>query len=147
MKGSYKKFDQQLHKENDAIAKKLTSKLVKKLFNLDSFENTDKYGVDLWLLRNNEIIAYAESEIKLVWNTASFPYPSVQFPERKGKFAKLDKPTLFVMINGLKNRALTVWSKDLITSPLVEVPNKYKAENELFYQVSLNLVKFYDIIG
>lgn len=146
MKGSYKKFDKKLHQENDAIAKRLTVDLVKKAFGLDSHQNTDQYGVDLWLIRNGQVIAYAESEIKLVWNTHNFPYQSVQFPERKGKFTNLDKPTLFVMINGLKNRALTVWSKDLKTSPLVEVPNKYKAENELFYQVPLNLVTFYDII-
>lgn len=146
MKGAYKKFDQQLYKENDMIAKKLTPKIIKNAFGLDSHENTYKYGVDFWLIRNSEIIAYAETEIKLVWNTTNFPYSSVQFPERKKKFTELDKPTLFVMINSPKNRALTVWSKDLVQCPLVEVSNKYKIEKELFYQVPLNLVTFHDII-
>jgi hypothetical protein len=145
MKGAYKKFDKKLFKENDKIAKQLTIKLIKSVFDLNAVENLDEYGVDLCIVMENEVVAYVESEIKMVWDTVNFPYKTVQFPERKAKFARLEKPTLFCMINGLKNRAITVWDMDLLASPLIEVPNRYNPTGELFYQVPLEKVKFYNI--
>lgn len=145
MKGAYKKFDKNLYAQNDAIARKISKQFIEKKLNLTAMDNPDSFGVDLYLVRNGSVIAYAETEVKNVWNSYDFPYGTVQFPERKGKFVDLDKPTLFCMINNQKTRLLYVWSKDLKSSPLVHVPNKYTAEGELFYQVPIQKVSFYDI--
>ena len=145
MKGTYKRFDKKLFEENDKIARDLSKKVIEQLYQLRCLENPDKYDVDLWMIREDRVIAYAECEIKKVWLGVGFPWSSVQFPERKAKYARLDKPTLFCMINNMKNRAALVWSKDLLTSPLVEVSNKYNSEGELFYQVPLSKVLFHDI--
>ncbi len=147
MKGAYKKFDKSLYQKNDQDAKDLT---IKRLTNewkgqgVSFLENPDRYGVDLWMMRNQEIIAYVECEIKMVWKTYDFPYNTIQFPERKAKFANLGKPTLFCMINDSRDRMLTIWGKDLITSPIKEVPNKYKKTGELFFQVPKSKAVFYE---
>ena len=148
MKGAYKQFDKKLHAANDEIAKKLSKKVLEKDFaalGITILENPDQYGVDMYLVKNEKIIGYVECEIKLVWQSLVFPYDSIQFPERKTKFAVLDRPTIFCMLNSMRNRMLCVGSKDLLSSPLVEVPNKYKGEKELFYQVPLKCARFYEV--
>ena len=86
-----------------------------------------------------------ETEVKRVWKNKDFEYDSVQFPERKAKFAKLEVPTLFVMFNEKLSAYLVVKDKDLLKSPCVEVPNRYCYKGEYFYQVPLKKVKFNEI--
>lgn len=112
-----------------------------------SFDNQDKYGVDLLTYRCREHVGYCEVETKAVWKGYAWPnaWESVQWPAGKKKFAELDKPTLFFMINALHNRALYTTGEQLVASPIVEVPNKYTKKGELFYQVPITEVTFVDV--
>jgi len=46
------------------------------------------------------------------------------------------------MFNAYKTQALIVDGVDLASAPITEVPNKYLAKNEQFYQISLDKVTF-----
>ncbi len=142
-----KRFDPELYKQNDELAKQNLFKLLEPRDDIHAGVNPKKRGVDVIVSNpdTNETLFYIECEIKRVWNTDKFPYDSVQFPERKAKYAKLDKPTLFVMFNHDQSKYLVVKSTDLLASPLLEVPNKYMFKGELFFQVPLDKVKFNDI--
>lgn len=139
-----KRFDINLYEQNDKLAKESAIKLLdKRKYKIE--ENPKKRGVDLLVYNKGEHIFNIECEIKRVWTGKDFPYESVQFPERKEKFAKLDKPTLFIMFNKDQSAFLAVDSRDLVKSPKVEVPNKYVYSGELFFQVPLKKVSFNDV--
>lgn len=142
----YKRFDKALFEEND---KKCRTR-VKELLQLGGFAGVDNIkirGVDLLLYKDGVHIGYVEVERKAVWKGPDFKYDNVQFPERKAKYAKLDKPTTFVMFNEDYSNFLVVKHTDLLSSPCVEVPNKYMYKGEQFFQVPIDKVKFNDIVG
>lgn len=138
-----KRFDRELYDANDKLAKE---KLRVLLSNFDIRENPKKRDVDILVYdKAGNHVANIETEIKRVWKGPKFEYANVQFPERKAKYAKLDKPTLFVMFNEDQSAFLVVKNTDLLSSPCVEVPNKYVYKGELFFQVPLDKVTFNDI--
>lgn len=140
-----KRFDKELYERNDKIAKEAVLNLLDST-ELHVIENTKKTQVDLLAYNSEDHVFNIECEIKRVWKDKNFQYDSVQFPERKAKYANLDKPTLFVMFNNDLTSYLVVKSEDLISSPCVEVPNKYMYKGEKFFQVPLDKVYFNDII-
>lgn len=148
MMSVYKKFDKKLHAENDKIARNVVKSFFNNRFSKDGvtiIDNPNKYGVDLWMMRNGNIIANLEAEVKIVWKGHRFPFPNIQFPTRKKKFAGLGKPTMYCMLNEDKSRLLTVWDKYFTDDKIVEVPNKYVPQGEMFYQIPLDKAVFYDI--
>jgi hypothetical protein len=104
----------------------------------------DRYAVDLIVDTGSETF-YCEVEIKKVWQGAVFKYDTLQIPERKSKFAKLDKPAYFMVFNDEKTHAFVCPSSILLSSPVVEVPNKYVYKGELFFQVPINLISLVEI--
>lgn len=138
-----KRFDRQLYEANDKLAKENVLKLFNKMRKkYDVVDNPKKRGVDLFVERHGEHTFNIECEIKRVWKDQKFPYDSIQFPQRKKKFAELDKPTLFVMFNNDQSAFVAVTSNDLLSSPLAEVPNKYVYKGEMFFQVPLEKAVF-----
>lgn len=134
-----KKFDIGLYNANDNLARES----VKKLFDGSGLEvrnNAKKTDVDLQVYKDNVHLFNIECEIKRVWTQKDFPYESVQFPSRKEKYAKLDKPTYFIMFNNDQSSYLVVKGSDLLASPQKEVPNRYVYKGEVFFQVNLNNV-------
>ncbi len=86
-------------------------------------------------------MAYAEVEVKLVWNTLDWrKFPNVQFPGRKGHFATTELPTFMVMFNSAGSNALTVSATDMASSPIVYRSTR-RGEDRL-YQVPLQKVVF-----
>jgi hypothetical protein len=141
-----KRFDTNLYSQNDSVARAK----IKELFEGSDYkivDNAKKTGVDLFVYKNGTHILNIECEIKRVWKTKDFPYESVQIPERKNKYFKLDKPTIFVMFNDDQSAYLAIKGKDLESSPLKEVPNKYVWKGELFFQVPLDKVTLNDILS
>jgi hypothetical protein len=140
-----KRFDPNLHKENDKLARKAVKALMK-----DSGykikDNPKVRDVDMLVYKDKNHIFNIECEIKRVWKGQTFPYGNVQFPERKAKYAKLDKPTIFVMFNDDQSAFIALHGKDLILSPKAMVPNKYVLAGEIFYQVPLDKVSENDIL-
>lgn len=139
-----KRFDPELYRINDKLAKENTIKIVdKRKFKV--VENPNTRGVDLLVYKRGIYLLNIECEIKKIWVGKKFPYDNVQFPERKEKFALLDKPTIFVMFNADQSAYLVVRDKDLLSSPKKEIPNKYVYSGEMFFQVPLDKVVFNDI--
>lgn len=139
-----KRFDRDLYEKYDQLAKeKVFEAIDKRKFKLE--ENPKKRGVDLLVFNKGEHILNIETEIKRVWKGKEFKYDTVQIPERKNKFAILDIPTIYVMFNNDQSEYLVIKDKDLLKSPLVEVPNRYVFKEEYFYQVPLKKVVFNDI--
>lgn len=141
-----KLFDRDLYEKYDALAKdKILSLIDKRVYKV--VENPKKRGVDLLVYsrKDDKHLFNIETEVKRVWKTKTFEYDSVQFPERKKKFAKLEVPTLFVMFSEDTKNYLVVKDKDLLKSPCIEVPNRYCYKGEYFYQVPLKKVSFDNI--
>lgn len=146
MSGLRKRFDPSLYAANDELAKNKLFELVKDIKEIQAEPNVKKRDVDVIVRdpKTNEVLFYIELEIKRVWN-GPFKYNNVQFPQRKEKYAKLDKPTLFVMFNHDQSEYLIVRSDDFLASPCVEVPNKYMYKGEFFYQIPIDKVRFNDV--
>lgn len=141
-----KRFDPQLHKENDSLARKA----IKSLLRGSGYkvkDNPKVREVDMLLYKNDKHIGYIEAEIKRVWRGDKFPYENVQFPERKEKYAKLEKPTIFVMFNEDQSHFLALHGKTMLNSPKAEVPNKYVRSGEMFFQILLDEVSINDLIS
>ena len=100
-------------------------------------EHPDRYAQDLIATREDESIC-VECEVKVVWSGQTFPYDTVQLPQRKAKFFNV--PTLFYIWNKELTDAMTFRSEDIIDLTPVEVPNKYVYKGEYFYQIPMELV-------
>lgn len=140
-----KRFDPVLHSQNDPTAREK----IKAIFDGSEYkvvDNSKKMGVDLFLYKDGKHLLNIEAEKKLVWKTAKFPYESVQIPERKSKYFKLDKPTIFVVINADQSSYLVIKGEDLQNSPLKEVPNRYVWKGEQFFQVPMSKVSFDNLL-
>jgi len=140
-----KRFDPALYAENDEIARTFVKNILKGS-GFQAMDNPKKRGVDLLIYKDSVHIANIECEIKRVWKTTEFPYESIQIPERKEKYTGLDKPTIFVMLNGDQTQYLAIKDKTLLASPKKEVPNKYVYQGEFFFQVSKDQVTFNDLL-
>lgn len=142
-----KRFDKELHATYDTAARKFAMKLFKSLDPFTITENPKKTGVDFLLHKDGEHVAYLEVEIKRVWEGVDFKYEDVQFPERKWKYCKLDKPTVFMMINGNCTHYLCLDGDTMINSPIEMVRNRYIGYGEQFFKVPLKKVAFDDIMA
>lgn len=143
-----KRFDKELYDQCDSKAKSKAIRLVRRVKGFKARENEKKRGVDLIVSENGEDSFYIETEIKKrKWKGDKFPFPDINFPERKRKFAELDKPTLFIMFNEDLSSYLVVTSKDLLESEVKEVPNKYVFKGEKFFKVPTKKVYFNDLKG
>lgn len=145
MTDARKRFDPQLYAENDGIAKEFVKNLLKGTA-YQAIDNVKKRGVDLLIYKDSVHICNIECEIKRVWKESKFPYESVQIPARKEKYAILDKPTIFVMLNNTQSDYLAFTNKEMLASPKVEVPNKYVYKGEFFFQIDKNNVVFNDVL-
>jgi hypothetical protein len=132
--GVKKRFDRNLYKLYDELAKDATRLYNKKLGKSVS-DNTNRYRQDL--VCDDYLL---ECEVKLVWEGDEFPYENVQLPQRKQKF--FDSPTQFYIWNKSLTRAATFWSEEIKDLSPVEVPNKYVYKGEYFFQIPLDRVTF-----
>ena len=144
-----KLFDRELYEKYDSLAKNAVKNLFKDVSSLtghdfDIQENVKKRGVDLLAYAFGNHIFNIETEVKRVWK-GEFEYDSVQFPERKQKFAELDKPTLFIMFSEDLSQYLVVNNTDLLNAPKAMVRNRYVSYGENFFQVPLDKVIFNDL--
>jgi hypothetical protein len=128
-----KKFDQQLHDDNDAPAKEAVANWIKARFEVEVEENT-KYEVDLILRKNGVVIGYAEVEVRH-WGYRYCPHHTIHVAKRKEKLLNSNLMTLFFAVTGDLSSAYWCQSDTVLRSPLVEVKNKYVSEQEYFYDV------------
>lgn len=139
-----KKFDKSLYDKYDAAAKTKLAEIFKGL-QWQVKVSPKKMDVDFEVYKDGELVGYLETEVKLNWNTAPFPYSDVQWPERKWKYCSLGKPTIFMMFNHDLSEYLTAMGTDLLSSKLEMVRNKYIPYGENFFKVPTTKVIFNDI--
>ena len=132
-----KKFNKDLFEKYDRLARAATTEyLTTRGYKVTP--HPDKYAQDL-LAVDDEHQFCVECEVKMVWKGDTFPFDSVQLPERKKKF--LNSLTQFFIWNEGLTKAVSFWSDDVRTLEPVEVPNKYISKGEYFYQVPLDMVE------
>lgn len=132
-----KKFDRTLHKEHDKKARMRTMEFMQ-IKGYEVWENPNEYGQDL-IAEGSKGKFFVECEVKTVWRGDTFPFDSLQLPERKSKF--FTKPTLFFIWNNELSCAMMFKSDHVKDLHPVEVPNKYVSSGELFYQIPLDRTK------
>ena len=138
-----KRFDKDLHDQNDTLARAAGKKYWGS-FGYKVHDNPDRYGADLIVNTGWEEF-YSEVEIKRVWSGPLFQYDTLQIPERKKKFADLDRPCVFVVMNKEQTHAFVCDRETLLASPVVEVPNKYVYSGEMFFQVPISKLLFVEL--
>ena len=146
MADSRKRFDPKLYEENDAIAKDFAKNILKGT-EFQVIPNIKKRGVDFLVYKDSIHICNLEVEIKRSgWKDKDFPYTDVNFPKRKEKFAILEQPTIFMMLNADQTAYLTVLGEEILRSPCVDVPNRFVYVGEKFYKVPIAKVLFNDLL-
>lgn len=145
MTGAHKRFDPKLYEENDAIAKDFVKNLLKGT-EFQAIDNIKKRGVDMLAYKDSLHICNLEVEIKRIWKDKDFPYSNVQIPVRKEKYAVLEKPTIFVMLNNTQSDYLAFTNTVMLAAPKAEVPNKFVFKGEYFYQIPKDQVVFNDLL-
>lgn len=105
-------------------------------------QNPKRYEVDLLIYKDGEHLFNVEAEVKSHWGAGAFQYSDVQICERKQKYALLDKPTYYFMFNRDLTQYLVIKDKDLLKSPLKEVPNRRHWSGEYFFKVPVSKVVF-----
>jgi hypothetical protein len=134
-----KRFSKSLHSENDTPARAAAMRYWKAL-GYNVYENANNHIPDLTIETENARF-YSEVEVKRIWKGETFQYDTLQIPERKRKYTGLDLPCTFMVFNNEQTHVFLCESSTLVTSPIVEVPNKFVPEGELFFQVPIKCVK------
>ena len=138
-----KYFDRDQFARHDAHAKEVARQFWINL-GYDCIENPDEYGVDL-LVEGKGRKFGCEVEVKTGWHGPEFNYPTLHIPFRKKKFTK-EKVTFFVL-NNARSHAAVVSRNDVVTSPVVTVPNKFVPAGDLFYDVNVQDAKIIDLLA
>ena len=110
----------------------------------DCIENRDEYGVDL-LVEDKVRKFGSEVEVKTRWHGPEFNFPTLHIPFRKKKFTE-EKVTFFVL-NNARSHAAVVGRNDVVTSPVVTVPNKFVPAGDLFYDVNVQDAKIINLLA
>lgn len=124
-----KPFSQELHDQNDKIAKDAVLAFMRNTWNLDCGEG-DKYGVDLEVYRHGLIEGYVEAERRHNW-VDNWPYKTAHVPARKEKLFTFYPTILFAVRQDCK-QALYAKAKDILSSPVIKLDNKYMAAEPFF---------------
>lgn len=140
-----KKFDKDLHSKYDSLARGKAQEVFSSLAPFTIKESEKKTAVDFEIYKDGVHVGYLEVEVKKTWDGPDFKYADVQFPERKWKYARLDKPTIFMMFNADLSCYLNVTGEVLLKSKLEMVRNKYIKYGENFFKVPVEKVIFNNV--
>ncbi len=125
---NYKKFDRELYKQYDQIAKEIAKKLFSEMHGVQLIEPDNRYSVDL-VGPNGEKV---EVEVKTQWKSLDYPFSDIRIAQRKHKV--LAPGTVFIVVNG-PGTALVVIPAECLTD-IVMVKNRYsEGEPEPFYSI------------
>jgi hypothetical protein len=124
-----KPFSTELFELNDPAKLKVLVHLGSKWY-----VNPARYEVDL-----TNGTEYAEVEVKQHWRSGPpFPYPTINLPERKGKYLHHGEALKFWVLSADTSHAMVIPATLVLESPLNIVPNKYVRYGERFYQVDVS---------
>ena len=120
----YKPFSRKLFKENDAICR-AKIKAILKSTRYEIKDNINTKGVDLLVFVGGIHICNIECEKKTAFKGTLLSFDDVNLPYRKTKYAKLEKPTIFVILNEDLTSYIVITQDKVLLSPIAEVHNKF----------------------
>lgn len=132
-----KPFDRTLFAENDARARLAVTRHLQSFGDVIA-PNQNQFGVDLFCITPEGEQYQAECEVKRVWSGPDFPWQTVQLPQRKAKYRQGGAATYYYVLNSECTHAIVIPDELLDQYPPVEVPNKYVAGGEYFYQLPVD---------
>ncbi|MBC8428256.1 hypothetical protein H8D04_00090 [bacterium] len=116
-------------------------------FNIvDISDHPDKYDIDLIANLQNGDVRYIEAEYSLSWKQHNFPYGMFNVPSRKRKFFEKYPNSLYVMVNYNKTMMAIVSGDSILQQPLVEISNRFNKSGQYFYRMTLDTVRFEELI-
>ncbi len=139
-----KQFNAELHNHFDEVGRLRAYKLFKRNYGIELVDNPDEYAVDLIAMKNNKIVGYVEVEVREAWD-GLFLYDTLNIPSRKKKLLTNNLPTVLLAFNKQGTFCFICKDQTILASPLVEIPNKYMATGEFFYQVPVNKIRLITI--
>lgn len=139
-----KQFNAELHDHFDEVGRLRAYKLFKRNYGIELVDNPDEYAVDLIAIKNNKIVGYVEVEVREAWD-GLFLYDTLNIPSRKKKLLTNNLPTVLLAFNKQGTFCFICKDQTVLASPLVEIPNKYMATGEFFYQVPVNKIRLITI--
>jgi hypothetical protein len=137
-----KRFDKDLHDTYDKFGRDIVKSFVSSTWNMEARDNPNRYGVDLHLYVNDELVGFAEVEVRLSWKTLEFPYEDLNVPERKRKLLNQELPTYFFSINKDGTALFHCEAKHVLESDVKESRNKYVFQGEHFFKVPLDKLSY-----
>ena len=135
-----KKFDQALHDQYDAIGRDMSKRYFKR-YNVDLVDNPDKYGVDLIAYKNDNKVGYVEVEVRNAWDGERFRHETLNIPHRKRKLLELDMPVYLLSWSSTSDYGFLCKASVILSSEVIEKPNKYMAKSEYFFAVPVDKIK------
>ena len=139
-----KQFNAELHDHFDEVGRLRAYKLFKRNYGIELVDNPDEYAVDLIAMKNNKIVGYVEVEVREAWD-GLFLHDTLNIPSRKKKLLTNNLPTVLLAFNKQGTFCFICKDQTVLASPLVEIPNKYMATGEFFYQVPVNKIRLITI--
>ena len=136
MEENRKKYDQQLSDENDQRSRDIVKKFMQTQWNVVAHDFLT-YEIDLIVKRNQTWVAFVEVEVRF-WANELCPFQTIHIAKRKEKFFQQKLPVVFFAVT--KSLSYGYWCKAdaVLSSPVVEIKNKYVANNEYFYDVPIS---------
>lgn len=129
---SNKKFDYSLYEKYDQLGKEAVSKYLKK-YNLVCKENPkSSYDVDLYIYKDDKLVAYGEVEVRKSWKTETFPYKTLHIPFRKNKYLYNKIPTFYFSLNEKCSTVLVISDTNIFSSNIVKSSNMYRKDEDFF---------------
>ena len=135
-----KPFDEKLYAENDARGREAVKAWLKKRG--CRVEDFFQYDVDLIVQKGTRWTCFIEVEVRS-WNMCGFD--TIHIAKRKEKLLVNAMPTfMFVVGNSLKTAYFCNANK-VLSSPVIEVKNRYVNNNEMFFDVPVKMFKQIDL--
>ena len=143
IKEATKQFDKTLSDENDQRSRDIVKKFMQANWNVVAYDFLT-YEIDLIVKRNQTWVAFVEVEVRY-WSNELCQYRTIHVAKRKQKLLNQNLPVVFFAVTKSLKYGYWCKAKDVLSSPIIEIKNKYVANNEYFYDVAIEkfkLVKF-----
>ena len=136
------KFDSREHGLYDTYGRESAKKIVER-YGYTLEDNPDTYGIDFLLYKNGVHVGYADAEVRPnAWWDGDPIYPTIHAIKKKVEtYSELDLPAWYFSISGCGKYMLMCKFKDMLSCPLIEVPNTREAYGESFYDVPVSMWK------
>jgi hypothetical protein len=138
----YKPFSQDNYDKSKWVEEIIFDKI--KLANYNMVKNDNKFGIDILIIDDNQIVGGIEAEQHSKYWKEYFPFKTVHFLGRKKKYSSHNN--YYVMVNSDGTKAVMIPFRDL-TKYNTTLMNNSSCDNEPIYDIPCkNCIWGWDII-